>query len=113
MKRITPILAVIILGVPVSRGAWGSPVYSQTVTSTEPTAARSTQLTQNVDLVIQCDAAAYVRLGDSAVTVTTATGIKIAADDLLIVDTKAARYVSVLAVASGGTANCKISEDRK
>lgn len=101
MKRI--LLGLTLL---VGTSALAAETYLETVTSSG-SSARSSQMNTGQKVLVQCDAAAYVVWGNSTVTASSSTGIKLAADSTF--DTSAGQTNAYLAVISvTGTANCKI-----
>ena len=72
------------------------------------TTATPFTLTFAARISVQCDATAYVKAVSSATgAVTTANGVKLAADQLYDVDLEA-NQKWIAAIASSGTANCKV-----
>jgi hypothetical protein len=78
-------------------------IASQVVAYT--TATKSAQLsTQTTAITISCTTAAYVRVGDTGVVATAATGAYVGANQPTVFEVPPSSFVSVLQVSSGGNA---------
>jgi hypothetical protein len=113
-----PALATVERSYAVSLITNGTPVYLGTIVASTTKNNHDTASPFNDTgdalegkfLLVQCDAAAYVLPGTAnTTTVTTSNGVKLAADERVILS-MAAGYKWLAALAVTGTANCKVWE---
>lgn len=86
-------------------------VITATTTKNNSDTAVAFAIPANAKISVQCDVAAYVRVGNSStLTVTSSNGVKVTADALFLTSTNSGTtsgaYVAALPVS--GTANCKV-----
>lgn len=94
----------------------GSPQYDSTIQSTGTSARNSTAFTKGQRVMVQPDAACYVRTGTSAITVSSSNGVYLDANEKFYVCLKAdgagpsnangETHIAVISVS--GTVNLKV-----
>lgn len=94
----------------------GSPQYDSTIQSTGTSAKNGTAFTEGARLLLQPDAACYIRPGTSTITVSSSNGVYLDAnekyylclkkDKAALGDSSGEEYVAVISVS--GTVNVKV-----
>lgn len=110
------ILAVSIAAFVVlaSQPALAAEEYLGTITSegasvNQSTTASAFALTPGMDLMVQCDAIAYVRwVAASATAVTSSNGLRLGQHDTFVTKVGSTRLLYLAVISASGTANCKV-----